>query len=190
MSKESVLKKEFKEADLQRMRNLVQGKTGERTSVSSGYVRNTVDRTEGELWEEDGRQWTIKNGIKQTVSKLQKAREAGKMPLFCPKCKTLMKHRYDAEFYNIHQHCFNCQIEFEAELKKTGKWEEYHANIHNSEIQALIDNLEIWADDLMNESNDGFISESGELENWSKINKDKIIKQKQEAIEYLEKLKK
>jgi hypothetical protein len=54
----------------------------------------------------------------------------------------------------------------------------------------MINNFEIWTDDLINESNDGFISESGELENWSKINKEKIIKQKQEAIEYLEKLKK
>ena len=41
---QSVLKKEFKEADLQRMRNLVQGKTGEKTSVSSGYIKNDIDR--------------------------------------------------------------------------------------------------------------------------------------------------
>jgi len=46
---ESVLKKEFKEADLQRLRNLVQGKTGERTSVSSGYTKDHVDRKEGEI---------------------------------------------------------------------------------------------------------------------------------------------
>jgi len=188
--KESVLKKDFKEADLQRMRNLIQGKTGERTSVSSGYIKNDIDRQEGELWEEDGRQWTIKGGIKQTVSKLQKARDLGRMPLFCPKCKTLMKGRYDAQFYNIQHHCFDCQIKFETELKRTGKWEEYQERIHNSEIDAMINNFEIWTDDLINESNDGFISESGELENWSKINKEKIIKQKQEAIEYLEKLKK
>ena len=40
---ESVLKKEFREADLQRLRNLVQGKTGERTSVSSGYTKDHVE---------------------------------------------------------------------------------------------------------------------------------------------------
>jgi hypothetical protein len=188
--KESVLKKEFKEADLQRLRNLVQGKTGEKTSVSSGYTKETIDRQEGEIWEEDGRQWTIKGGIKQSISKLQKARDLGKMPLFCPECKTLMKNRFDAQFYNIHHHCFDCQIKFETKLKVTGKWEEYHDGIHNSEIDAMINNFEIWTEDLMKESNDGFISEAGELENWSKVNKEKILKQKEEAIEYFKKLKK
>jgi len=46
---ESVLKKEFRGGDLQRLRNLIQGKTGEKTSVSSGYVKDHIDRTEGEV---------------------------------------------------------------------------------------------------------------------------------------------
>lgn len=187
---ESVLKKEFKEADLQRLRNLVTGKTGEKTSVSSGYTKNTVDRQEGEIWEEDGRQWTIKGGIKQTVSRLQKARDLGKMPLFCPECKTLMKNRFDAQFYNNFHHCFDCHIRFETKLKATGKWEEYERTIHNSEIDGMINNYEIWVDDLINNSDNGFVTESGEVESWSKVNKQQILKQKQEAIEYLEKLKK
>jgi len=187
---ESVLKKEFKEADLQRLRNLVQGKTGEKTSVSSGYTKNIIDRQEGEIWEEDGRQWTIKSGVKQTIPKLQKARDLSKMPLFCPECKTLMKNRFDAQFYNIHHHCFDCQIKFETKLKATGKWEEYQKSIHNSEIDGIINNYEVWVDDLINNSDNGFVTEAGEVENWSKINKEQILKQKQEAIEYLEKLKK
>jgi hypothetical protein len=36
---ESVLKKEFKEKDVQRLRNLVQGKYGEKTSTSIGYTK-------------------------------------------------------------------------------------------------------------------------------------------------------
>ena len=114
---ESVLKKEFREADLQRLRNLVQGKTGEKTSVSSGYTKNHVDRKEGEIWEEDSRQWTIKNGVKQTISKLQAVRDVALTPLFCPDCKALMKHRYDNQFYKIHRHCFDCHVKFETELK-------------------------------------------------------------------------
>ena len=45
-------------------------------------------------------------------------------------------------------------------------------------------------DDLLNESNDGFVTEIGEVESWSKVNREKILKQKEEAIEYLKKLKK
>jgi hypothetical protein len=187
---ESVLKKQFSSSDLQRMRNLVQGKTGEKTSVSAGYTKDHVDRKEGDVWEEDGRQWTIKNGVKQNISKLQKARETAKMPLFCPECKTLMKGRYDSQFYKIHHRCFECQVKFETRLKVEGKWDEYQTKIHNSEIDGMIENYEIWVDDLINESNSSFMSETGELENWSKTNSDNILQQKKEAIEYLEKLKK
>ena len=187
---ESVLKKQFSSADLQRMRNLVQGKTGEKTSVSSGYVKDNIDRKEGDIWEEDGRQWTIKNGVKQNIPKLQKVREAGKMPLFCPECRTLMKNRFDPQFYRIHSRCFDCQIKFETKLKAQGKFEEYHNQIHNSEIDGIIENYEMWVDDLINSSNDSYMSETGELENWSKTNSENLLQQKEEAIEYLKKLKK
>lgn len=187
---ESVLKKQFSNPDLQRMRNLIQGKTGEKTSVSSGYTRDHVDRKEGDIWEEDGRQWTIKNGVKQNISKLQKAREVAKMPLFCPKCSAVMKHRYDADFYKIHKHCFDCQVKFETKLKVEGKYEAYKTEIHNSEVDGMIQNLQDWADDLINESNDSFMSETGEVEAWSKINTVEVEKQREEAIEYLKKLKK
>jgi hypothetical protein len=189
MSK-SVLKKEFSESDINRLRNIVKGKTGDKTTVSSGYSKKTQSYEEGDTWEEDGRTWTIKNGIKQNISKLQKARELGKMPLFCPECTNLMKNRYDADFYKIHGHCFDCQVKFETKLKAQGKWEEYEKTIHNSEIDNLIDNYEIWVEDLLSESNNGYISESGEVENWSKLNKEKILKQKEEAVKYLEKLRK
>ena len=78
---ESKLKKEFAKKDVQRLRNLIQGKGGANTTISSGYSKHTKDREEGEVWEEDERTWTIKNGIKQTISKLQEARNLGKTPL-------------------------------------------------------------------------------------------------------------
>ncbi len=40
------------------------------------------------------------------------------MPLLCPSCKNVMKKRIDKQFYNIHKTCFNCVVDFEAELKK------------------------------------------------------------------------
>ena len=187
---ESVLKKEFSESDLTRLRNLVKGRTGDSTTVSSGYIKKDIDRKEGDVWEENGRTWTIKNGVKQNISKLQQARDLGKMPLFCPECKQLMKNRFDADFYKIHKNCFDCQIKFETKLKAQGKWEDYEKSIHNSEIDNMINNYEIWVEDLLNESNDGFISETGEVENWSKVNREKILEQKKEAIAYLEKLRK
>ena len=78
---ESVLKKEFKEKDIQRVRNLVQGKHGEKTSTSIGYTKPEEFHEEGDVWDEDGRQWTIKKGIKQNITKLDKAKSQIHLPL-------------------------------------------------------------------------------------------------------------
>jgi hypothetical protein len=40
MSKDSVLKKEFKHRDVERLRNLVQGKYGEKTTMGTGYTKS------------------------------------------------------------------------------------------------------------------------------------------------------
>ena len=97
---------------------------------------------------------------------------------------------YDNQFYKIHRHCFDCHVKFETKLKATGQWDEYQKQIENSEIDGMINNYEIWVNDLLNETNDGFVTEIGEVESWSKVNREKILKQKEEAIEYLKKLKK
>ena len=65
---ENVLKKDFKSADVQRLRNLMTGKQGERTTAGVGYSKKQHFHEEGDVWEEDGRQWTIKNGIKQNIT--------------------------------------------------------------------------------------------------------------------------
>ena len=69
---DNILKKEFKKNDVERIRNLVQGKYGEKTGQSVGYQKKIIDRKEGDIWEEDGRKWTIKDGIKQNVTKLER----------------------------------------------------------------------------------------------------------------------
>ena len=59
------LKKDFQERDVQRLRNLIQGKYGEKTRSSVGFTNKQEVYNEGDIWESDGRTWTIKEGIKQ-----------------------------------------------------------------------------------------------------------------------------
>ena len=106
---ENVLKKDFKSADVQRLRNLMTGKQGERTTAGVGYSKQQEFHNEGDIWEEDGRQWTIKNGIKQNLTKLDKAKKLVVMPLFCPCCSNLMKKRNDKLFYIQYNRC--CDVE-------------------------------------------------------------------------------
>jgi hypothetical protein len=79
-------------------------------------------RTEGDVWEtSDGRQWTMKNGIKQTITKLDDA----KTPWWCPECTKPMNHRFDIKFWKLNGHCMDCQVKEETEIRRQGKWEEY-----------------------------------------------------------------
>jgi len=63
----SVLKKEFGKKDVQRMRNIITGNTGAATQTLAGWESKRIDHKEGDVWEEEGRTWTIKNGIKQNL---------------------------------------------------------------------------------------------------------------------------
>ena len=139
---ENVLKKEFKEKDVQRLRNLMTGKYGDKATVGTGYTKQHEHHEEGDIWEEDDRTWTIQNGIKQNITKLDAAKKEINLPLFCPCCSGMMKHKYDKQFYIQYKRCFNCQIEFETDLKKKGLWIEYEKFIINSDLDGLINSLE------------------------------------------------
>tara|TARA_A100000164_G_C21871947_1_gene755604 strand:+ start:619 stop:1194 length:576 start_codon:yes stop_codon:yes gene_type:complete len=190
MSKENVLKKEFQKRDVERLRNLMQGKYGEKTRSSVGFTKKQEFHKEGDIWESDGRTWTIKDGIKQNITKLDKAKKAHVMPLLCPKCKKVMKNRNDKPFYNIHKKCFNCVVEFEHELRKKGEWDEYQRKVKNNEIDNHIKEYKLFVEEKLRESNEAHVSEAGDVEKWiGKIDKDKVDIATQEVIDYLEKLK-
>jgi len=190
MSKENVLKKQFQERDVQRLRNLMTGKQGEKSNSSVGFSKAEEFHKEGDIWEVDGRTWTIKNGIKQNVTKLDKAKKAHVMPLLCPNCKKVMKNRNDKPFYNLHKKCFNCVIDMEHEIRKDGGWEKYERKIKNNEIDNRIAEFKIWVQEQLNTSNDSFISEQGDVEKWvGKLDKSKVEEYQTSVIEYLGSLK-
>ena len=92
MAKESLLKKEFSSKDVNRARNLVNKDFSAKTVDGVGYSKAQVAHKEGDVWEESGRTWTIKDGIRQNITKLDSAKKALQTPLACPKCKGTMKH--------------------------------------------------------------------------------------------------
>jgi len=67
MSEDSKLKKEFGRKDVHRLRNLMTGKHNEKSGQSVGYSKSQSFYKEGDIWEEDGRKWTIKEGIRNIV---------------------------------------------------------------------------------------------------------------------------
>ena len=96
-----MLKKQFQKKDVTRIRNLVKGKSGKKISSSVGYKKSDDHYIEGDVWESNERTWTIKDGIKQNITKLDAAKQAHLMPLLCPKCSKVMRNRNDKPFYKI-----------------------------------------------------------------------------------------
>jgi len=186
-----MLKKQFKEKDVERMRNLIKGKAGDRTVSGVGYTKQIDFHDEGDVWEEGGRTWTIKDGIKQNITKLDQARKASKLPMFCPSCNKLTYEHRDKDLFKIHNKCLNCVVDMEAELHKAGIWEEYKNKINNSDLDGLIEMYKNWMFEQINEQNNSFITERGNKEKWvGKVDKKRAMQAMEDGIKYLQSLKK
>jgi len=187
---ESQLTREFDERDLQRMRNIITGNTADATRIQTGYEKKTIERKEGDVWEENGKKWTISNGLKQTVTKHDKLRELVKMPLKCPECEKAMKaNKLNKKMWNIHKKCFDCVIEYETKLKSTGDYEEYAKNIMNANKNTFADDYEAAVKEYETSKPDTYVSEAGDIENWvgGKVNPE-VIKALKENIKQLREL--
>ena len=188
--KDNILKKEFNKKDVTRLRNLVKGDSKERTGQGIGYSKAEEFHKEGDIWEQDGRKWTIVDGVKENITKLDNFKKAA-IPLFCPSCNSIMNKQLDPHYYRAHNKCLNCITAFETKLKIEGKWEQHTKDTHNKEVDKTIDEYKAFIKYKMNETNNGFVSEAGEVERWhGGINEKRAEKALQEGIEYLKGLKK
>ena len=187
------LNKEFKRKDVSRLRNLIKGKTGASTSSQIGYNTKEEDHKEGDVWKEGRKTWTIKNGIKQTVSKLDVIKKEVFMPLSCPCCNKIMKNRLDKPNYKTHKKCFDCVVEFEGRLKHIpGRYEKYISKLKSKNTLDIVDEMESYLLDAINTSNSNFVSEDGVIERWvGGVDSKKMTKDvKEGASKFREKIKK
>ena len=186
---ESKLQREFKGRDVQRMRNIITKDYNAKTTTQVGYSKAYVDRKEGDVWEEDGKKWILKNGIKQTVTRFDSLKKAINLPIACPNCSKGMKTTtLNKKMWPIHKMCFDCVITMETELKRTGGYEEYVRNITNRGVKTYIKDLEDALLDMASESNESFVTEAGDIEKWGGNGLDNK-KLTEDLQEYIEKLK-
>lgn len=185
---DSLLKKEFKEKDVQRARNIINKDFTAKTTTGVGYSKKHEVRNEGDVWEESGKTWTIKDGIKQNITKLDAAKKALRLPLTCPKCGGPMKHHLAKKMYKIHGFCFDpCTVEMEADLKKAGLYEAYEKRMITGNVDVFAKDIEQWVTDSLNQQNN-FVTEDGTIEEWKGKNKaleDKVLSNIQEYLTLL-----
>jgi hypothetical protein len=113
-----------------------------------GYRPQQQEYKEGDTWiDANGRTWTIKDGIQQTVTKLDSA----KTPWWCPKCSTPLNGHH-LKMYNKRGICYNCSEKEEMELKQSGVWfdviKEKGKQNHIAQIKDKIQELQDYYDNV------------------------------------------
>jgi len=184
----SQLKKEFKTADVERIRNLVKKDYSASTKSQTGYTQTRGDYKEGDFWEEKGRKWTIKDGIKQNVTKFDSAKKAVQIPLCCPKCDGTLSFRLSKETYKKSKMCFDCYVSFVGELKRSGHYEQYILSLEKGNAKYFIKALEDKIIEVENEIDATYVTEQGDIESWksnSKAIKSRYTKELKETISFL-----
>jgi hypothetical protein len=183
--KETVLKKEFKKSDVQRMRNLITGKAGDATKTQSGWEKHRTDHKEGDVWEENGKTWTIKNGIKQNITKMDDFAKTVQFPIACPKCKKAMKaDELNKKAYSLKSVCLDCMIEEETELKRLGKYEDEEFDQIKKAKVDYVNDLESMLEAWYN-TEESYINEQGDTEGWAGGNKSKMYEVVKKELEKL-----
>lgn len=186
----SQLNKEFSERDIQRMRNIISKNTGDSTRIQAGYSKVKTTYSEGDTWEENGKNWTIHNGIKQTITKHDALKAMVEFPLTCPCCSKAMKDiSINRKMYHIHNMCFDCVIKMEHKLRMEGKYEAYEKQMLNSNKNATIDDAEQMFDEYFISKKETYVTEAGDIEKWDGGSIDpEVIKMIKENIKRLRKL--
>jgi len=149
----------------------------------SMHTPEKVQRKEGEKWEEDGKLWEMKDGIKRSISKLQSA----KRPWFCPKCGKSMNTRLDDKMWYKKGTCYDCVVKEETQMRLDGTW-------HDHQAKRMRANAISWAKEKITEledykemvANPQIHFADGRWEEWD-IDDEKVKADLQEEIDNLQK---
>ena len=136
----------------------------------SYFVTNTSGKAhhrEGDVWEEGGKTWTINNGIKKSLGKLDTYRKQLVMPIACSHCGQAMKSQIDKPVWQVYKMCANCVIDLEHKIHTQGKWEEYEQALVKANMESRYNHLEDFIKEfIVDTTNKVHVTEDGAVENW------------------------
>ena len=144
-----------------------------------------VVRKVGDTWvDKDGYIWEQMNGW---VRRQRKIEGAG-VPMFCPKCKRIMRSKVDEKIYYIEGTCHKCFAKKETQMKIDGTWEEYQLQkIRKSKLDYLKDvksQLESYIETELKKKLD-FHNEDGSTEEWVNDQYEKQLEFFNKELEYV-----
>jgi len=120
--------------NIEKVKKLIAG-VGGQGSIRVGYTPKSVSmRKEGEEWTDArGRSWKIEDGKRKQITKIP-PRGFDK----CKDCEKLILKTLDQQTYNRMQKCYHCQLYFETELKREGKWEDWVKEMETKRWEAVL----------------------------------------------------
>jgi GH25 family lysozyme M1 (1,4-beta-N-acetylmuramidase) len=83
--------------------------------------------------------------------------------------------------------CFDCVIDYEAELRRAGLYEAYERNMMQGSMKAFARDIEQWVLETLSATNT-FVTEQGDIEDWNSNNekfKEQINSNLQQYLKHL-----
>ena len=107
--------------NLQKVQDMLDGNNTGKLQVGMHISDNVHEgRKVGDKWtDSDGVEWEQMNGYRSKVSRMPDRGIADQ----CKDCDMYITKPWDKELFRSNQRCYYCQIEFEAVLKSTGKYD-------------------------------------------------------------------
>ena len=130
---------------------------------------------------------------RERINRKFEATKDARMPWFCPKCDKVMKKRLDDKMWFLHDHCFECQLKKEHKMRLDGTYNEWAEKKEIANKLAWIRDQKILIKEFKEQETPEFYQQfrpdgvSLDKEKWN-IDKESMIKQADEALEFLEKM--
>ena len=128
----------------------------------------------GDVWtDEKGVEWEQRNGFRIQKGKLDELRELiakeTQMPSHCPECNQPMTKRLDKKFWKLDKRCFDCQVDFEHNLRIEGKYKEYESERMRKNAEAWLEEAEKEATQIIEAFRNplSFVNSDGTIEEWA-----------------------
>jgi len=125
-------------SNIKKIQDMVSGKYRERVSI--GYEGKTTNqRKEGEEWvDARGRRWTIKDGKRKQITKVPPRGFDKCNGWEGSDCEKLILKTIDQQTYDRMGRCRICQVEFEADLHRKGKWNDWVADLEKKRWETVL----------------------------------------------------
>ena len=108
-------------------------------NIQVGYEGKTLQqRKEGEEWTDArGRSWKIEDGKRKQITKIP-PRGFDK----CGTCEKMILKTIDQQTYDRMGRCKYCQLEFEANLHREGKWQDWVKEMETKRWESVMSEYE------------------------------------------------